>query len=198
MKSNLESKLSLGLQLDEDDLEEAYSAALKSPDRLKKEAADIGTECHNAIDALINFKPIPTLSKEAEAAFQNFLKWMDSLNLTFQSGDIPVASPTLGFGGRLDALATDTSNNLILLDWKTTNKLKVHNLYQVAAYSIALKETYNIQPSKAFVVKFPKSPSEQVEQLEVDLKSSIKAFLALLKLFHLHQSVEENFNKKGV
>lgn len=193
MKSALESKLSIGVSLSEEDLEEAYSSALKSPDRLKKEAADVGTECHNAIDALINLKPIPQLSQQAQAAFKNFLNWTHSLNLTFQSGDIPVASPSLGFGGRLDALASDQQNNLILLDWKTTNKLKVHNFYQVAAYALALKETYNLYPTKAFIVKFPKSDSK-IQQLEVDLKSTTKAFLALLKLYYLHQPVEQYFN----
>lgn len=196
MKSALSAKLDQQLPISKLDLEEAYYQALKTPDRLKKEAADMGTECHAAIDAFVNLNPIPPISQKAEQAFKNFLSWSSNNNLTYISGDLPIASPSLGFGGRFDALAKDQSGNIVLLDWKTSNKLKVHNVYQVAAYSIALKETYNISPTRALVVQFPKSDSEPISQVEIDLPTAQRGFLCLLKLYHIHQLIYQNFSKK--
>lgn len=188
MAQALKQKLNESITITEEIINWLSQEAKKEPERLRDEACDVGSQCHNAIDDMI--KGIKDYERHliddrAKKAFENFISWFKSNNYEFISGDIPVVSVKYGFGGRLDALAKQ-DKNIILLDWKTSNSIKTSYAYQVGGYAIALQETYDIKPKRAFVVRFSKD-TEEVEEKEVNLKEAIQNFKYLIKLYYANK-----------
>lgn len=177
--------------LDDNFINEIIEEAKKEPDRLKDEACDVGSQCHNAIDEFIKGQDYETklIDEKAKTAFQNFMDWINFNGYKFISGDIPVVSLKYGYGGRLDALG-QTGNDIILFDWKTSNSIRDTYLLQVSAYAIALQETYDIEAKHAFIVRFSKDNSD-VEEKQVNLKKAKKCFLDLLKFKKSYDALKE-------
>lgn len=188
MANALKTKLNQNIQITEEIINWLSQEAKKEPERQKDLAADIGSQCHNAIDDLINKKEDyekHLVKEQSKNAFQNFLKWFNIEGYEFISGDMQVVSVKYGFGGRLDALAK-RDKDIILLDWKTSNSIKTSYAYQVGGYAIALQETYGIKPKKAFIVRFSKD-TDEVEEKEVNLKEAINNFKYLVKLYYANK-----------
>lgn len=165
-----------------DSVAEILKAADRQPDKVKDESADIGTRVHNAIDAYILGKE-PVLDEESTIGFTNFLNWLSSAGLQLVCGDIPVASRSLGYGGRLDALGIDKEGKLYVLDWKTSNSLRDEYPLQVAAYAKALKEQYGLDASGAYVVRFDKTDPNVFEAKQIDMTHSLGAWLSAYALW---------------
>jgi len=149
-----------------DNIEALVKIAKKKSESEKQKAADIGTQCHNAIDAYINkdenYKRF-LIDDKAKNSFNLFWDWLCKNKLKIICGDMPTVSKVYKYGGRPDALATDENNNIVLLDWKTSNHIQSTYAYQIAAYAISLEESYNIIPKRAFVIRFGKE-DDKVEE----------------------------------
>ena len=202
IKNELKNRINKRIKITDKLIDELCKIASKAPDRQKEEATDIGTQVHNAIDDMITGKDDfekHLLCDRAKSSFENFLKWFNFNGYKFISGDLPVVSLEFGYGGRLDAIAA-AGDDIILLDWKTSNDIRNTYALQVAAYAIALKETYDIEPKRAFVVKFAKdefdkdgNKIEQVSEKEVNLDEAKKSFLASLRLYYAMKDKEKLF-----
>ena len=164
-----------GQQLNHVALDELMQRADRQPDKIKDAAADLGTRVHNAIDAFIMGK-VPTMDLETQKGFDNFMSWLQGEELEFICGDINVASVSIGYGGRLDAIARRKNGRLVLLDWKTSNGLREEYPLQVAAYAQAFKETYGLAIDEAWVVRFGKDKADDFEPRQVNLDFALPAF----------------------
>jgi len=168
--------------------------AKKMPEKIKDEAADIGTQVHNAIDEWIKTGNIPTMSEKAKQGFDNFISWVKLNDIQFVCGDVAVASIKYGYGGRPDAIGKQ-GNKYVLFDWKTSNGIRDTYAIQTAMYVQGILETFNIRCSKAYVVRFGKDIVE-MEEKEINIRNSTKAALATIRLFNAFKSAnlwkEEN------
>lgn len=171
-----------GITLGYENVAEIIKSADRQPDRLKDAAADLGTRVHEAIDAYILGKD-PVLDEESAVGFTNFIDWMSKEKIRIISGDIPVASPEWGFGGRLDSVGVNDKDEIIILDWKTSNALRDEYPLQVAAYAIAFEEMYGLRVAGGKVVRFGKTNPADFESRDVNLSDAKLAFLKALGLF---------------
>lgn len=105
-QNELFGALDNGTALTYENVSEIIKSADRQPDKLKDAAADLGTRVHDAIDAYILGKE-PVLDEESVVGFTNFIEWLGKEKIRIISGDIPVASPEWGFGGRLDSVGVN-------------------------------------------------------------------------------------------
>lgn len=182
-QNELFGALDEGRTLGYENVSEIIKSADRQPDRLKDAAADLGTRVHEAIDAYILGKD-PVLDEESVVGFTNFIDWMAKERIRIISGDIPVASPQWGFGGRLDAVGVNNNDEIIILDWKTSNALRDEYPLQVAAYAIAFQEVYGLEAAGAKVVRFGKTDPSDFEPKPVNLREARLAFLKALGLYN--------------
>jgi len=166
--------------IDEAFIEAVRKSAWKRDKEVLKQAGDIGTRIHAAIDAYIAGSA-PILDKDTEPGYNNFLEWLKNCGITLIKGDTYVASLAVGYGGAFDALG-EHGGRLVLLDWKSSNYLKDENALQTAAYCNAFKETYGQEIDEAYVVRFGKETPGDIEEREVNISKSWDGFVAALNL----------------
>jgi hypothetical protein len=181
-KTEILAAINAGITLDEAHLESVLAKADKQPDKIKDDAADLGTRVHSAIDAYIMGKE-PILDADTEAGYKNFRAWLNTSGIKIVQGDTAVASVVNGYGGKLDAIG-EKDGKLIILDWKTSNSFKGRDTYsmQASAYSAAFCEMYGVEVSKAYVVRLGKTIPGDVEVKQVNLAPAWLAFKAALDL----------------
>ena len=156
--------------------------AKTKPEKIKDDAADLGTQAHAWFDGFIQGKDIP-IHEKIRPAVTAFLKWVKESKLSLVGGDTKVASIEHGYGGALDALAIDENEQWVLLDWKTSGAVYPEYALQVSAYCQAFDETYGITPQRAVIVRFSKVEPVEFEAVEIsDIKYSLSAFLAAKSL----------------
>jgi hypothetical protein len=184
VRAALESSLSQAnkIVIDKAWIDQVIAAGMKRPDKIKDEAANLGTLVHKYIDQIIRGK-IPTeLTPEMEPAVTAFLNWWEKSKIGIVMGDTKVASLVHRYGGSLDALGRQ-NGNYVILDWKTSNGIYAEYALQVAAYAHAFSETYGSTCSRGFIVRFSKKYPITFEVKEIaDLGESFQAFLAAKNL----------------
>lgn len=173
--------------------EEIEKACLEGKNIYKKkakEAADLGSRVHQAIDSIIKGenKDIP---EDIRPAVDGFLSWKASNSLTIELGDTKIGSKVFGYGGSLDMVAFRGSE-AIIFDFKTTKKRKDkdHGIYdeycyQLAAYAQAFKETYGIEVKEVYALWLNKEKAEFKPVKVTNLQAAFDGFLAALKLYNL-------------
>jgi len=168
------------LIVDEIWIEAVRKSAWKRDKEMLKEAGDLGTRVHNAIDAFIKGEE-PLLDTDTKQGYNNFQSWLKESGIKLIQGDTYIASLKMGYGGAMDALG-EKDGKLVLLDWKTSNYLNDNYALQAAAYTMAFEETFEQDIDKAFVVRFGKDTAGDIEHKEVNLLNTTKAFKCALDL----------------
>lgn len=170
-------------------IEAVRKSAWKRDKELLKEAGDLGTLVHAAIDAHIDGKA-PILDDKTRPGYENFCHWLKDSGIELIKGDTyvakigPEADPgnyPYGFGGALDAVGM-RGDRLVILDWKTSNSLQDTYALQVAAYCMAFQETYGHGADEAYVVRFGKETPGDIEIKKVDIFKAWAAFDFALNL----------------
>lgn len=151
----------------------AYKQGLDGKDmyETKQAAADAGTMAHSLIEAEIKQQVPAIMSAEgmkleesewqarmdlAKQAHRAFQVWAGSVNLKIIHSEYPIVSESLRVGGLLDGVG-EALGELTILDWKTSNKVYVDHLIQVAAYRELWNEAYPDRPATgAHIVRFDK------------------------------------------
>lgn len=123
----------------------AYQCGVDGIDyRAKRDdAADAGHAAHAAIEAEIHGQPAPTCPPEHAAAVAScveaFRGWRDQTRLEILETEVPLVSEQYRFGGCFDALAR-VAGKLVLLDWKSSNRVYADYLAQMGGYDVLLAE----------------------------------------------------------
>lgn len=179
------------LEFSEQWIDEIIGIAKKRPDKIKDDAADLGTLVHKYIDQIIQGK-IPTdLTPGMEPAVTAFIDWWQKSKIEIVLGDTKVASLKHGYGGSLDALGRQ-DGKYVVLDWKTSGGIYDEYSLQAAAYIRAFEETFGQECSRGFVVRFSKKLPIEFEVKEIaDVEKSFQAFLTAKKLTEL--MLQEHF-----
>lgn len=119
----------------------------------KDSAADAGSCTHEMIDCHLHGRAFRhadwetvTIAK-AEHAFRGYLDWIKQTSLKVEASEISLVSEAYQFGGTFDAVVR--SDELILLDYKTSNGIYTDMIVQVAGgYSLLWQEHFPAQPLK--------------------------------------------------
>lgn len=154
--------------------------AYKNPDKLKDDAANLGTQIHAYIDTIVRGEQPRAIPDEILTPVAAFSDWFAKSGLEFISGDTKVASLEHGYGGSLDAIGR-RGDALVLIDWKSAKSIHAEFALQIAAYVRAFEEMYGLAIDEAICVRFRKDgvrgAAFQVQRVR-DIEHSFQAFLA--------------------
>lgn len=191
--------LSEGYELNRQGIDFVCAQALKEPDRIKEEAADIGSEFHDNCELMMlgkEYKKIPRVEE-----FAKF--WKDSgyqiiateISLIWHYIDY-----TGGFGGKCDILACK-NNKLILADLKSSKAIHGSYALQLSAYGQAIKQMSGLEIDEYHIFHYPDldviSDTQKKEfnkrGHDIVLKNLDNAFTRFLNLLNLYQTRNEKY-----
>lgn len=144
-------------------------------DKIKDEAADIGTAIHDACETQtrywlaqargeFGFPPVDVaaLADDVAMGYRAWLDWVTVNDVKFIDAECAVYSRQLNICGQVDAVAI-VNEHLTIVDYKTGKSIYGEAGLQVAAYAQAYNEWYNRQPTQAVIVKLPKTVDIEFE-----------------------------------
>lgn len=168
----LDGEASKRITVSEEWIKEMIRTAKKRPEKIKDDAADLGTLVHLYIDRIVKGQRLDVreIPEQAWPALSSFQEWWELSGLTFISGDTKVASLTHCYGGSLDALAHDRDGKVVLLDWKTSNQFSEEYALQTAAYADALVQTFGVRPDRVIIARFTKMTESEWRKEKPRLK----------------------------
>lgn len=170
----------------------------KTLDEARAPSATAGTMAHSLVEAHLMGNPEPQLTGDADTvskarhAYISYLKWEAMTHLEIRYAEVPLVSEKYRFGGRLDAIGV-VGNELVLVDWKTSNSVYADYLLQLAAYQILWEEAY---PEHAIVggfhlCRFAKEEGDFGHHHYPRLDKEAVAFLKMRELFDLVKDIEK-------
>lgn len=124
------------------DRDEIIAQAKRASGDIMRTAARRGTAVHHLIEG----KTREELSVEEgdwdsiEPMYESFLKWAKERNFRPVANEVPVWSDKHGYRGTLDCIG-EVDGVMTLLDWKTSNSIRLGYRLQLAAYWYAYKES---------------------------------------------------------
>ncbi len=173
--------------------------------RKAKDAADLGTKCHDIFEAIIKGtepESVPTELTEPTSAFKKYRLQSD---IEVVTTELSVASLIHRFGGRLDFLGySKKRGGWGIGDFKTSKSLEYGNeySYQVGGYAICAEEMYGIKICWCEIVRFGKTPPFDSEARPVSNVDYAKAgFIHALELSKSCETKligEPNFTSAGI
>jgi hypothetical protein len=128
---------------------ETYDWLRRAPLRKRDERADIGSAVHRIIEAHVLEQPLPDqVMADVEMApyLENFLRFVDEWQVTFEASEMVVGSYEYGYAGTLDYLLKSPlisaqfdvpASTVLLGDTKTGGALDVKGVYPEAALQMA-------------------------------------------------------------
>lgn len=169
-------------------------------------AANIGTQCHENIDAFLedNSHELPnTMMQEANNAYNSFRKWFNDI-CSVASVEIIFHEKTLVckyFGGTLDGLYK-INGKYYLVDYKTSNHIKYNYCLQLSAYRYMLREL-GIEIDGCIILQLSKTSISYNEYvLNFDNPDHLKfiniceqTFLSLVYSYYNIITIEEAYKK---
>lgn len=170
----------------------------KTLDEARMPAATAGTMAHDLVEAHINKREAPVLIGDADtvgkakAAFQTFLKWFELNKLEIRHTEVSLVSERHKFGGRLDAIGVH-GNELVLLDWKTSNAVYADYILQLAGYRLLWEENYPDHPLVGgfHLCRFAKEQGDFSHHHFPALDYEAETFLVMRDLFDRMKTVEK-------
>ena len=190
------------------------------------EASDIGHIAHKCLEDSIKFAlandpekivrsliNVPTDELAANAAGSGF-NWMSAHHVRWIETESKVYSREHDYAGTMDGLATCDScddrsccpvvfkDRLSLIDWKSSNHLKIEYLFQTASYKHAKMEEHpEMKILDTWILRLGKSEEEagKFEPWHMtpdEYEEDFKGFLACLVLTRLVDSVKERMSSQ--
>ena len=165
------SKVFLGVGADIDEhatlidqtwIDSVIETARVEPDYVLGTATTFGSNAHYALEQYIANGAVPhDLDMfRVIGAFQSWAK-VNQIELLPHMCEVTVAHSD-GYAGTIDAVAVKgiATNELVVVDWKTSNGLYAEHMLQVAAYAKALQNATGIPVNEAWIVRFPRERPE--------------------------------------
>ena len=152
-----------------------------------KEATDIGTEAHDAIEHYFKEGELPDLKTvEAMSAVLSFLEWWESVDAEVLSMEKKIFGD--GYAGRYDMVA-NIDGKITLIDFKTSKAVYPNMGYQLAGYRKAYNDSLKKKQApieEHAILRLPKEGqnfeyADFTEKYEQDLE----IFMTYVRLFHL-------------
>lgn len=184
-------KFKAGTVVDEVQLENIHREA-KGHFRTKtQEAAAIGTLIHAWVEDYINAKmnggegPADPINERVKNGVKAFLDWESKHKIEYVRSESKIYSKKLGYSGTCDLIAK-VNGKLSIVDFKTGSGPYYEHVLQTAAYQNALTEELGWKFKERWIIKFGKDDGEFEVHQAMLYKEDIKAFKALLEVYHRH------------
>jgi hypothetical protein len=163
----------------------------------REPATTAGTLAHELVEAHLRGEPEPAISGDpaviakARAAYGAYLKWEGMSSLEVRHAEVPLVSERYRFGGRLDAIGV-VGNELVLVDWKTSNAVYIDYTLQLAAYQLLWEETYPDHPliGGFHLCRFAKEEGDFAQHHFPKLEREAVTFLKMRELYDLVKDCE--------
>jgi hypothetical protein len=131
----------------------------------RDKAAGAGTLAHSLVENAIHGNdPWSDINIEgadqemltrAQKGFEAYEAWEKMLGIQYVATELPLVSEAYGYGGTIDAIATDHEGIIGLYDWKTGGSIRADMILQVAAYSKLWNEHYpDREIGKIYILRF--------------------------------------------
>lgn len=184
-----------------------------------EDAGDIGHMAHSWIEESIKWaikhnegivEKMHVTAPDNEQAVNCGLaayKWMQAHNVRWISTERKVYSREHKYAGTLDGLAIVDScddpgcchrffmDELSVIDWKSSNHLRIEYLYQTAAYQAAYQEEFGTEIKSRWILRLGKEDGEFEAWYETDFAQDFDSFLACLKLYRLNKAVDKRMRE---
>lgn len=120
--------------------------------KARDDAASAGTIAHDMIECAIHgtkYKPPPDATDELLAAaamgLAGFRSWQEGSKVEILHTEVPLVSERYRYGGTIDAIGR-VAGALVMLDWKTSNRIYPDYIVQVSAYRALWEEHHPDEP----------------------------------------------------
>jgi len=165
--------------------------------KVRDKASDIGTLAHYLIECEIKGEEPDTSEysekdiDKAENAFLAWLEWKDSKGkIETVASEIPLISERYQYGGTLDWVLKQ-NGNVILVDFKTSNRVYDEMTYQLAAYRHLWNENNPDKKIKeCYILRIGKEDGEFEQRRFKNLDREFQIFLHLLKIYKLQKEIK--------
>lgn len=186
------------LELVESEFQALIKKAKAAHKQRKKDAASVGGQAHDWIDAHIKaqlgqgFEPLFQFTdSRVESAVMAYLDFERSRKVRYLESERKVYSPTHGYVGTLDRLV-EVDGVVGIEDLKTSNGWRSEYSVQIAAYEMAYMEEFpGVQINRRIGVMLSKDDAK-FEVIELPLErrdADFKAFLGALDVFRWSKSI---------
>lgn len=141
--------------------------AKEESERIKQEAADIGSEIHEWIEQHIQgLSPEIPADENVKRGVISFLDWESQNKVKYLETEKVVYSRQYGYVGRLDILA-EVNGGIYLVDIKTGNAIWPEHALQTAAYLKADMEERGTKYDGRIILRISKETEEEyVERMK--------------------------------
>jgi len=165
----------------------------------RDEAAAAGTLAHQMVEAHIDHKKLPDLSKyppeiakQARQGFENYMRWSKSTKIEVIEQEMEMVSEDYQFGGCPDAVMVE--DKLALGDWKTSNGVYPDYLIQLAAYKYLWEENNPDRPiiGGFHLCRFSKEHADFTHHYWSELDDAWEQF----KLFRKAYDIDKKLKKR--
>jgi len=148
--------------IDQTWIDSVIETARAEPDYVLGTATTFGSDAHYALEQYIANGAVPhDLDMfRVIGAFQAWAK-VNQIELLPHMCEVTVAH-TDGYAGTIDAVAIK-GDELVIVDWKTSNGLYAEHMLQVSAYAKALQGATGMAVNEAWIVRFPREKPDEGE-----------------------------------
>lgn len=164
----------------------------------RDEAGDVGTLCHNVIEADIHgAEPPPIPADKAErvaSALSAYQEWFAGARMEIIATEVPLVSARYRYGGTIDAIARDGQGRLCLVDWKTSNGVYPDYAIQLAAYRQLWNENNpddQIASGGYHLCRFAKEHGDFEHRYWPDLAEAWELFKLYIAAYDLDKRLKE-------
>jgi len=165
-------------------------------EQVKRDSQSIGHKVHSGIEKFLRGKPFGQASEgmtnDQMVMLSHLVEWCNSKKIKPISMEEPLYSKQHKFAGTPDVICTFNGGKTVtLVDWKTDStprdkagerEREAKYLWQMAGYSIAYKETFDVFINKAYVIRAGKDLKFQ-EYYFPNLAVGRKEFLWLREIY---------------
>jgi len=157
-------------------------------ERQKNSAAEFGSKVHAAVEAIYHGQEPASIDKRFDSAIANFKKWADHHIKEWIAFERAVYHDELMYAGTVDAFARlKGSNKLVLVDFKTSKKVRDEHYLQVVAYAKATRiedDVVNLKDIKGAIIVHLDHETLTWEAVNADLSENLfKVFQSCLEIY---------------
>ncbi len=150
-------------------------------DRIMHAAGAIGTRFHDGIERLVKGEDVAESDPAIFAMLEKVEGWTKEHTLYPLMQEVKVWSKTHRYQGTFDLVGL-VDGVLVILDWKTSSKLKNTMWLQLVAYARALAEMTGLKIEKGIIVRIEKKFPHKLEVKDWYLNDELfNEFLELRK-----------------
>lgn len=170
-----------------------------------EKAADIGTCAHGMVELSICGKSAseiddyvkatladPEMQLKAYSAFGAYESWAKNFKVKIIEQELQLVSERHRYGGTLDAMGL-IDNQLVLLDWKTSNSVYSDYLIQLAAYRNLWEENFPDKPITGgfHLLRFAKEHGDFAHHYFPNLDNAWRQFLLFREAFEIDKELKK-------